>query len=162
MRHGCQQRHILDRVAGIVAQVLGIGPVIDHFVVVPLPHLRNLGVEAAEIGVQQVVLVATAELVQGLGHLGDLGGHQIGPYLAVFGGLARFDRAVGIDAIATMDEKMRLDPAHGLINPHAAKGLVDAPALACRIATPEEADVFAFAQGMEVADDRFALGAAVA
>ena len=107
--------------------------------IVPLPDLRNFAAHGAHIVVHEVVAIAAPEFVQGLGHFGDFFGGQIFPQRAIaqldFGG----DGAVGINRVAAVQEHIRIGFAHGFINAHAAKGFVDAKALACGIAAPDHA-----------------------
>jgi len=66
-----QQRHVLDGVTTVIAQIFAIRPVADDLVIVPLPDLRNFGIEAAQIFVYQFVFMAATEFIQGFGNLAD-------------------------------------------------------------------------------------------
>jgi hypothetical protein len=74
-----QQRAALHRVAVVLQNAL-VKPVVGDLVVVPLDVLGDLGREAADVLVHQVVLVVAAELVEGLGDLGFLLGHDVLPH----------------------------------------------------------------------------------
>jgi high-affinity nickel permease len=93
-----------------------------------------LGIERANIGVHEVVLVAGAIFGQGLGDLGLLFEHHVFPDAAIGHLLLGLDRAVGIDGVAAMDEEIRAVLQHGRIGLHAPARFVDPPALAAGIA----------------------------
>ncbi len=109
--------------------------------VVPLPDLRHLGVEGAQVLVQQVVAVVAAELVERLGDLALLFGDQVAPGAAVLGGHFGGDRPIGVDHIAAVQEEVRPTLAHGFVDAHAAEVGVDAIALPAGVAAPNEANV---------------------
>src|SRR5262245_9187980 len=79
-----------------------------------------------------------AELVERLRHLGHLGRHDVGPDLASLGRHRFGDGTVGVDGVAAVDEEMRIPLTHRLVDLHAAKSRVDAPALPSGVAAPEE------------------------
>src|SRR5213076_2831848 len=81
-----------------------------------------------------------AKFVEPFGHLGFLFSDEILPHFAVRQLLLGGNWAVGIDAVAAMNEEIGPAPAHGRIAAHAAARLVDAPALARSIARPHEGD----------------------
>ena len=124
-------------------QVLGVRPVVDHFVVVPLPDLRHFGVEAAHVLVEQVVAVAPPEFVQRLCDLGHLGCDDVGPDLASLSDDRLGDWAVGIDGVAAMDEEVRAALTHRFVDLHPAEGRVDPPTLTCRVPAPQKAQIAA-------------------
>ena len=134
-----QQLHVLFCVARVVGHALAVRVVVGDLVVVPLPDLGDLAAQGAHVGVHEVVAVAAPEFVQRLGHLGDLGRDQVLPQRAVAQLHLRGDGAVGIDGVAAVQEHVGVGPAHGLVDAHAAKGLVDAEALACGVAAPHQA-----------------------
>ena len=110
--------------------------------VVPLPDLHHFAVEAANIGIELVVAIVAAELLERLGHLAlFFGEHIVAPSAAVGQFHLGLDRAVGIDRVAGMNEEVGIALAHGLIDAHAAEGGVDAPALTGGVARPQEADI---------------------
>ncbi len=109
--------------------------------VVPLPDLRYLGVELAQVVVQQVVAVVAAELVQRLSHFGLGLGDDVAPEAPILSGHFSLDHAVGIDGVATLNEEVRMALAHGFVDAHAAEVGIDAPALAAGIAAPDETDI---------------------
>ena len=70
------------------------------------------------------------------------------------------DRAVGIDGVAGVQQKIRAMLAHGGEGEHAAVIRVDAPALSGDVATPDETDVTPIGwRGAEAPDHRLALDA---
>ena len=109
--------------------------------VVPLGQDRDLRIEGPDVCIKQVVPVIAPELAQRLGDPGFFLGDDVAPDLAVRQDLPVGDGAIGIDAIAGMDEKIRTRPQHGRIGAHAAPPDVDPPALARGIAGPDERDI---------------------
>ncbi len=128
-------------VTGVVAliQLLARRPVVGDFVVIPLPDLRHLGVEAPYVVVHQVIAVGPAIVVQRLGDLALGFGGDVAPDAPVLGGQGFGHRAVGVDGVAAVDKKVRQAQAHGFIDAHAADVRVDAKALADGVAAPHEA-----------------------
>ena len=125
--------------------------------VVPLGQDRDLRIEGQDVCIKQVVLVVAPELAQRLGDLGFFLGDDVAPDLAVRQTLAGGDWAIGIDAVAGMDEKIRTRLQHGRIGAHAAPPDVDPPALARGIAGPDERDIPpAGGRRVEMSDLRFA------
>src|SRR5262245_43219707 len=82
-----------------------------------------------------------AELVERLGDLGHLRRDNVVPDLAFFGADRFGDRAVGVDGVAAVNEKVRAPLAHRLVDLHAAKAGVDAPALAGRVTAPQKTQI---------------------
>src|SRR5262245_5931637 len=111
--------------------------------VIPLDQLGYLGIEAAYVFIQQIVDVVAAELGERLGDLGLFRDDDILPERAVFEFDFCLHRIIGIDVVATVDEKIRLQTAHLVVNPHPAPLWIDAPPLACGIPTPYKGDVAA-------------------
>jgi hypothetical protein len=132
-------------------------PVVAHLVIVPLGEHRHLGVEGAQVRVEQIVFVVAAEVGERLGDPRFLVGHQIAPDLAVGHRLTGADRAVRVDGVTRMDEEVGLVGEHGRIRAHAAARLVDAPALARGVARPHERDRLRLARrGAQPSDRRLA------
>ena len=140
---GGEQLDVLLGVGGVAQQALAAGVVVGDLVVVPLPDLRHFAAEGAHIRIHQVVAVAAPVFVQGFGHLGDFGRDQVLPQRAI--GQAHFgqDGAVGIDGVAAVHEHVGVGLAHGFVDAHAAKVLVDAPALAGGVPAPHQAQALA-------------------
>ena len=157
---GGQQGDGFFGIAVIAGQVLAGRPVVDDLVVVPLKQRRHHGRHGLRVLIHLVVFPAAAEFVQRLGDLADLiGQHGVAPDAALDLDLV-LHRAVGIDGVAGMDEKIGLMRGHGGIGAHAL--VIDAPTLTGGIARPDEPDVAAGGRrGAELADDRFAAGIAV-
>jgi hypothetical protein len=137
-----EQRHVLLGVALVGREVLARRPVVRDLVVVPLPDLHHLAAEAAEVRVELVVAMGAAELLQRLRDLALLfGEHAVAPGAAVGELDLGEDRPVGIDGVAAVDEEVGVALAHRLVDLHAAEVVADAPALADRVARPQEAHV---------------------
>ena len=158
-----QQRHALLGVPGVL-QDPSVEPVVGDLVVVPLHVLRDGGVEASQRLVLQVVAIAAAKLLEGLGHLRLLGRHDVAPGAAATGqrdlGL---DRTVGVDHVAAVDEEIRLQPAHRLVDLHPAPLQIDPPPLPRGVAGPHERHVASVGgRGLETAGDRRADGLEIA
>ncbi len=155
-RRACGQRlDALLRVA--IVEHLAVRPVVGHFVVVPLPDLRNFGAEALQVRVVAVVEVIAAEFLQRLGHLQFLR-HDVeegvGPdELAGRVRHAFLQRRVGVDRVAGMQEEVRPRASHRFVDLHAAKAEIDPPALADGVARPDEADLAAFCRRRAQAPD---------
>jgi hypothetical protein len=113
-------------------------PRLHHLVIVPQRHSRYRGVEGAQIAVKQIVFVVAAVIGNRLGGLRFLFGDDAAPYRAVGELLLRRDRTVGIDIVAAVDEEIRRIAVHGGVAAHATARHVDAPALAHRVAGPQE------------------------
>src|SRR5262245_35334606 len=111
--------------------------------VIPLDQLGYLGIEAAYVFIQQIVDVVAAELGERLGDLGLFRDEDILPERAVFELDFCLHRIIGIDVVAAMDEKIRLQTAHLVVNPHATPLWIDAPPLASGIPAPDKGDVAA-------------------
>jgi hypothetical protein len=94
--------------------------------------------EGTKIVVEQVVFVVAAKLVEAVGDDGFFLGHDIAPDRAVRQLQFGLHRTIGIDVVAGMDEKIRAVVQHGAVGTHAAAGGIDAPALPCGIAGPDE------------------------
>ena len=153
---GRQQIHLRHAVARIGQDFPRI-PVVHHFMIVPLGVDRHFGIEAAQILIQQVVGILAMVFRLGFGHLGLGSGSEIAPGTAVGQRHRLGQRAIGIDAVAAVDEKVRTQPTHGLEDAHAAQIRVDPPALAANVSRPQETHV-ATAQGghLELAQHRLA------
>ncbi len=132
-------------------------PVVGHFVIVPLREHCHLRVEGAQVLVEQVVFIVAAKLCDAVCDLGFLRRHDIAPNVAVRQLQFRRHRAVGVDVIAGMNEEVRTVFQHGPVGAHAAAGGIDAPALACGIAGPDERNlVMHRGRGAEMTDLGFA------
>ena len=107
--------------------------------VVPLPQLRHLQRELADVGIAQVVAVTATVLVQRLGDFFHALGDQVVPDAPAFDIDGGRHRAIGIDRVAAMDEKVRVAIAHLFVDFHAAEVGVDAEILASRVAAPDKA-----------------------
>ena len=136
-------------------------PVVGDLVVVPLREHRDLGVEGAQIMVEQVVFVVAAEVGERLGDARLFFRHDVAPDLAVRELLLRSERAFGIDVVAAVDEEIRPVAPHRRIGAHAAARRIDPPA-AAGVARPDERDRPARARRAEAADLRLAADAATA
>ncbi len=113
-------------------------PVVGDFVIVPLRDDRNFAIEGEHIPVEQIVFVVAAKLGQRLGRLRLILADEVFPDLAIRHLLLGRDRAVGIDVVAVVDEKIGPIAKHGGIGAHAAATFVDPPTLAGGIARPYE------------------------
>ena len=122
----------------VVVDALARVPVVHRLVVVPLRDRRHLGVERADVPVEQRVAVPAAELRQGLGDLRDLLGDDVVPHLAGVLVLRGRDLDVGVDRVAAVDEEVRPGLEHGAVRRQAVELLVDPPALAAGVAGPHE------------------------
>ena len=71
--------------------------------------IGTAGVERAQVRVAQVVAVAAAELVEGLGDVADAVLDQVAPRRSVVEPHGRGDRPVGVDQVAGVDEQIGLD-----------------------------------------------------
>ena len=132
-------------------------PVVAHLVVVPLREHRHFGVKGAEILVEPIVAVIASKLAQRAGDRGFVLGHDVAPGLAIRKRLRGWYGAVGVNVIAGMDEEVRAIFEHRPICAIAAARGIDAPALPCGIARPDERDGLPRARpGSEMADARFA------
>jgi hypothetical protein len=155
-----QARGAVLVVAGLV-DAADRRPVVGHFMIVPLREHRHLGVESAQVLVEQIVFIVAAKLVEVLGDLGFLGSHDVAPDFAVRQFQLGRDRTVGIDVIAGMDEEIGAVFQHGGVGAHAAAGRIDAPALARGIARPDKRNrIVLCGRGAEMADLGFARNAA--
>jgi len=81
------------------------------------------------------------ELLERLGDLGFFFDDDVLPDGAIGEVYLRFQWPIGVDGVTGVDEEGGLDFAHGLVAGHAAPIKIDAPALAGRVAGPDEADV---------------------
>ncbi len=133
-----EERHALLRVARVLEDLRGV-PVVAHLVVVPERELRDLGVEAAHVLVEQVVEVVAAELVERLGDLRLGGSDEVAPHRAVVERQLGDERVVRVDRVARVDEEVRLEPPHRLVRAQTAARGVDPEALAHGVRAPGEA-----------------------
>ncbi len=125
--------------------------------IVPLPDLRHLGIEAAHVFVEQVVAVVAAIFIEGLRDFALGFGGDIAPDAAVFNSQLRGHRAVGVDGVAAVNKEVRQTQAHGFVDAHAADVRVDAEALADGIAAPHKTNVAALLRhAAQVAEPRLA------
>ena len=97
--------------------------------------------EAAFVGVAKVVGKVAAVIVQRFGHLAFGRGDQVFPETSVIELDFRLDRPVRIDLVAGVDEEVRVEFAHRLVNPIAPHGFVDAPTLPGLVAGKGEHDI---------------------
>ena len=118
-------------------------PVVGHLVVVPLDVLRDLGVESPDVLVHQVVAVVAAILLERLRDLRLGLGHEVLPRAAPGEVDLGLEGAVGVDHVAAVDEEVRLEAAHHLVEPHATPRGVDPPALTGGVPGPHERHVAA-------------------
>ena len=135
-----QHMHRFLGIAVVGAQVLGVRPVVDHLVVVPLEECRAKRVHRLHMFVHQIVFPLTPELGQRFGHLAlflDQGG-VLPDHRAVLFDLV-LHRAIGIDRIAGMDEEIGPMLSHGGIGAHTL--VVDTPTLTGGIARPRKPNV---------------------
>src|SRR5919198_331937 len=102
--------------------------------VVPLRQGWHLGIERPQISVEQVVFVIAAKLRDGAGNLRLLFGDDVLPYLSIRKFALRWDRTIGIDVVAAVDEEIGPMLQHGRVGAHPAAGFVDAPAAAGGVA----------------------------
>ena len=89
--------------------------------VIPLREDGDLGVEPADVLVEQVVAVAAPELVEGLGDLGGGLGDEVLPGRAVVERDLGGDRVVGVDVVAAVEEEVGPGAADRLEDPHPAR-----------------------------------------
>ena len=129
-----------DAVLGKAALVVAAQrrPVVGHLVIVPLREHRDLGVEGAKVLVEPVVFIVAAKLRETVRDDRFFFRHDVAPDLAVRQLQLGGDGTVGIDVIAGMNEEVWPVVAHGPVGPHAAARGIDAPALACGVARPDE------------------------
>ena len=130
-----------------------------HLVVVPKHHLTDFTVEAAHVLVHQVVLIRAAELVERFGGLGFRLCHEVLPDLSVVQLDFRQDGLVGVDRVAQMDEDIRLDLPHRIVEAQAAPLRVDAPTLTDRVRRPDECQV-TIGRGRRCGDETARCGSA--
>ena len=109
--------------------------------IIPDDELRKGCVESADVFVEQVVSVVAAELAQRLGDLTLLGRDHIAPHPPVVERDLRLERRVSVDGVASMDEDVRADLAHGFVETHATEVRIDAPALPGGVRRPGNRDI---------------------
>ena len=157
-----QQRGAVLGIAGLVGGA-DRRPVVGDLVIVPLREHRHLGVEGAQIVVEQIIFVVGAELFEAVRHHGFLFGDDVAPDLAIGQLQFAFHRTIGIDVIAGMDEEVRAVAEHGAVGAHPAARGIDAPALPGGIARPHERNIASRGgRGTEMPDLRLAFDAALA
>ncbi len=142
LRPGGEEPRALDRVPVVLEHAL-VEPVVRHLVVVPLDVLRGLRVESPHVLVHQVVAVVAAILLERLRDLRLGLGHEVLPGAAPGEIDLGLEGAVGVDHVAAVDEEVRLEAAHHLVEAHAAPRGVDPPALPGGVAGPHERHVAA-------------------
>src|SRR5438132_8137031 len=111
--------------------------------VIPLDQLGHFRIEAAYVLIQEVVDVVATELRERFGDLGLFRDDDILPERAVVELDLCLNGIIGIDIVAAVDEKIRLQAAYLFVNPHAAPLWIDAPPLAGGISAPDKGDVAA-------------------
>ena len=109
--------------------------------VVPLPYLRHLGIKPPHVLVHQVVSVVTPEVVDSHRDMAFGFSGQVAPDATIFHDLLGRNRAVCVDSVATVQEKIRQASTHGVVDAHAAYVRVDAEPLTDRITTPYKTNV---------------------
>src|SRR5258708_15561099 len=97
-----------------------------------------MGVEGAQIIVEQIVFIIAAKLREAVRDDGFLFGDDIARDLAIWQSQFTGDGTVGVDVIAGMNEEIRTVFEHGAVAAHAAAAGIDTPALACGIARPDK------------------------
>ena len=129
--------------------------------IVPLGEHCHLRVEGAQVLVEQVVFIVAAKLWEAVRDLGFLSRHYVAPDLTVRQLQFRRHRAIGVDVIAGMNEEVGTVFQHSLVGAHATAGWIDAPALACGIAGPDERNrIMHRGRGAKMPDPCFAGDAA--
>ena len=118
--------------------VLAGTPIICDLVIIPLGKDRHLRIEGAYSLVKEIVFVVAAKLGQGLSRLGFLFRDDISSDLTIRQCLAGRNGAVGIDAVAGMDEEIGPGAQHGGIAAHPAARFIYAPALTRGVTRPDE------------------------
>src|SRR5688572_33066809 len=88
--------------------------------------------------IQQVVFVVSAEVVEGASNPRFLLGDEVLPNVAIRERDLRLDWAVGVDAVAAMNEEIRAVLQHRGKAAHAAARFVNAPALPGGVARPDK------------------------
>src|SRR4029453_7377268 len=84
-------------------------------------------------------------------------GDDVLPHLSIRKLPLRWDRTIGIDVVAAMDEEIGPTVQHGRIGAHPAAGFVDPPAATSGVARPHEGDAALFPRrGAEAPDLRLA------
>jgi hypothetical protein len=116
-------------------------PVIRHLMVIPLKELHHFGIEGADVFIHQVIEVVTPEFRERLGHLRFLRSRDVLPDRAIVQFDLCCDRIVRVDVIAVVDEKVRMQPTHLLVNLHAAPFRIDPPSLPGGVSPPNEGDI---------------------
>jgi hypothetical protein len=106
--------------------------------VVPLREHRHLGIERAQIRIEQIVFVVAAEIGERPRNLRLLLCDDVLPYLSIRKSPLRWNRAIGIDVITAMDEEVGPTLQHGGVGAHSATRFVDAPTAAGGVARPDE------------------------
>src|SRR5262245_36462517 len=132
--------------------------------IVPLPDLRNAGVEAPHVGVHHVVKVCASKLFQCFGNLAFRFGYDVTPDPAIRQLDFTGNRAVSVDRIAGVNKEVRVEFAHRFIDAHASQVGVDSVPLADGVARPQESHAPGDAgrRGAEVTGGWLAVSAAIA
>ena len=130
-----EQGHALHLVP-VVGQDLGGAPVVAHLVVVPEHDLRDLGVEAAHVLVEEVVEVVAPELVERLRDLALGGGDEVAPERTVVETSLGRERLVGVDRVPAVHEEVGRRLPHRLVGDEPALVGIDPPALAHGVGGP--------------------------
>src|SRR5262249_22556196 len=87
-----------------------------------------------------IVLVACPKLGKRFSNLCLLLDNKTFPDLSIRHFLLSLNRAVGVDGVAIVDEKIRPAATHGGVGAHTTTRLIDAPTLPRRVARPNERD----------------------
>jgi hypothetical protein len=102
-------------------------PVVGDLVIVPLRQHRNLGIERAQVAIEQIVFVVAAKIRERPGDPRLFLGDEVSPDPAVGKLALGGERAIGVDVVTRMDEKVGPRSRHGRIGARPAAGLVDPP-----------------------------------
>src|SRR5438094_557993 len=106
------------------------------FMIVPLPDLWHCRIETPDVIVHQVVEKISAKFVELFSNFAFCFCGQIFPNRAVGKVNLRWNRIVGINRIARVNEKMGLEAAHRLINAHTTDGRIDSETLSHSVSGP--------------------------
>ncbi|HEV8317427.1 MAG TPA: hypothetical protein VGQ10_08455 [Vicinamibacterales bacterium] len=109
--------------------------------VVPEDDLSDLGVEAAHVLVEEVVLVVAPELVERFGGLCFRRRHHVAPGATAVERHLGLEGLVGVDRVAAVNEDVGLCASHHVVEAQPAPVGIDSPALSNRVGGPREGDV---------------------
>ena len=111
------------------------------FVIVPLPDLWNSGVEAPDIFIEQIVMIVSTKLCQRFRDFAFRFGCDVFPDRPTRQPDFRRHRVVGVYRVAAVNEKIRLELPHRLVDAHSSECRIDAIALTHGVGGPYEPDI---------------------